>query len=151
MHSAMKDIGIEWVRQRSYDMRENYDTKIPWIGSIPRGWNFTQLGRICSMITDGTHQTPNYIENGYPFISIKDISSGKIDFSDVKYISEEEHKVLYTHAPVKRGDILFTRIGTLGVFVEVGTVSVWDFFGSGGVLRLKRCVIIQHFFRRYFS
>ena len=103
------------------DMREKYDTGIPWIGEIPIGWRFTKLGRICSIITDGTHQTPNYIEEGYPFISIKDISSGKIDFSDVKYISEEEHKALYAHAPVKRGDILFTRIGTLGVFVEVET------------------------------
>ena len=117
-------------------MREMKDSGIPWIKTIPTGWAFTKLGRICSIITDGTHQTPNYIEDGYPFLSIKDISSGRIDFSNVKYISKTEHEALYAHAPVRKGDILFTRIGTLGVFVEVDTDIVFDFFVSVGMLRV---------------
>ena len=48
------------------------DSGIEWIGEIPEDWNFTKLGRISEIITDGTHQTPNYIEEGYPFISIKE-------------------------------------------------------------------------------
>ena len=132
-------------------MREIYDTNIPWIGKIPVEWKFTKLGRLTCIITDGTHQTPNYIDSGYPFLSIKDISSGKIDFSDVKYISEEEHKSLYQHAPVKRGDFLFTRIGTLGVFVEVDTDEVFDFFVSVGMLRLKENVINHHFLLHYLN
>lgn len=132
-------------------MREHYSTGIPWIENIPVGWKFTKLGRICKIITDGTHQTPNYIEDGYPFISIKDISSGKIDFSDVKYISKEEHKLLYAHAPVKKGDILFTRIGTLGVFVEVDTDKVFDFFVSVGMLRLKPNIINSHYLIHYLN
>ncbi len=132
-------------------MRENYNTGIPWIENIPVGWELTKLGRICTIITDGTHQTPNYIEEGYPFISIKDISSGKIDFSDVKYISKEEHELLYAHAPVKKGDILFTRIGTLGVFVEVDTDVVFDFFVSVGMLRLKPNIINSHYLIHYLN
>lgn len=127
------------------------DSGIEWIGEIPKIWTSTKLGRICSLITDGTHQTPNYIEDGYPFISIKDISSGKIDFSDVKYISEEEHKKLYSHAPVRRGDILFTRIGTLGVFVEVDTDILFDFFVSVGMLRLKPNCINPHYLLHYLN
>ena len=67
-------------------MRKMKDSGIEWIGEIPEGWGFKKLGRISEIITDGTHQTPNYIDEGFPFISIKDISSGKIDFSGVKYI-----------------------------------------------------------------
>lgn len=132
-------------------MRETYNTNIPWIGKIPIEWKFTKLGRLTCIITDGTHQTPNYIETGYPFLSIKDISSGKIDFSDVKYISEDEHKSLYQHAPVKRGDFLFTRIGTLGIFVEVNTDEIFDFFVSVGMFRLKENVINHHFLLHYLN
>lgn len=46
-------------------------------------------------LTDGAHKTPKYTEEGIQFISVKDISSGKIDFSNTKFISEEEHNVLY--------------------------------------------------------
>lgn len=132
-------------------MRKMKDSGIEWIGEIPEGWGFKKLGRISEIITDGTHQTPNYIDEGFPFISIKDISSGKIDFSGVKYISESQHKELYSHAPVKKGDILFTRIGTLGVFVEVDTDIVFDFFVSVGMIRLKKNIINQHYLIHYLN
>ena len=131
--------------------REMKDSGIDWIGLVPNNWDCTKLGRLCELITDGTHQTPNYIEDGYPFISIKDISSGKLDFSDTKYISEKEHKTLHQHAPVRRGDILFTRIGTLGIFVEVDTDTQFDFFVSVGMLRLLPNVINQHYLLHYLN
>jgi len=132
-------------------MAKMKNSGIEWIGEIPEDWNFTKLGRISEIITDGTHQTPNYIEEGYPFISIKDISSGKIDFSDVKYISKQEHNELYMHAPVRKGDILFTRIGTLGIFVEVDTEEVFDFFVSVGMIRLIPNMIDQHYLLHYLN
>lgn len=112
------------------------DSGIQWIGQIPEEWSVKRLKHFVSLLTDGTHQTPTYIEEGVPFISIKDISSGKIDFSDVKYISNEEHLELQSHAPIEKGDIIFTRIGTLGVFVKVDTDRVFDIFVSVGLIKL---------------
>lgn len=112
------------------------DSGIQWIGEIPEGWEMKRLKHFTALLTDGTHQTPTYLEEGVPFLSIKDISTGKIDFSDVKYISEEEHLALQAHAPVEKGDIIFTRIGTLGVFLKVDTDIVFDIFVSVGLIKL---------------
>lgn len=60
------------------------------------------LKQITNLITDGTHQTPTYISDGIPFLSIKDISSGIIDLSNCKYISNEEHKALSKHANIEK-------------------------------------------------
>ena len=106
-----------------------------YIGRIPADAYMTRMKYITKLITDGTHQTPNYQDDGKPFLSIKDISSGFIDFSDTKYISEQEHKQIYSHAPVKKGDILFTRIGTLGVSVVVDTDKEFSIFVSLGLIK----------------
>ena len=112
------------------------DSNIQWLGSIPETWRIVPLKTLISFLTDGTHQTPTYVDYGVPFISIKDMSGGKIDFSDTKYITEEEHQVLSKHAPVEKGDILFSRIGTLGVFIKVDTDKVFDIFVSLGLMKV---------------
>lgn len=112
------------------------DSGVDWIGSIPEGWKVVPLKTLLRLLTDGTHQTPTYLPSGVPFISIKDMSSGVIDFSDTKFISEEEHKSLSLHAPIEKGDIIFSRIGTLGVFIKVDTDEVFDIFVSLGLMKL---------------
>lgn len=127
------------------------DSGIEWIGEIPSEWNLQKIKNIASLITDGTHVTPNYIDSGVPFVSIKDISSGVIDFNDVKYISEEEHQVLSKSTPIEKGDMLFTRIGTLGVFVLVDTDTVFDIFVSVGLIKFKSFITETYKkFIRYF-
>jgi hypothetical protein len=49
------------------------------------------LARLLAYITDGTHVTPSYVERGVPFLSSGNVSEFIIDFSDVRYISAEEH------------------------------------------------------------
>lgn len=129
------------------------DSGIEWIGYLPEDWKIGKLKYITNLITDGTHQTPTYVSDGIPFISIKDISSGKIDFSDCKYISEMEHQTLYRHAPIEKGDMLFTRIGTLGIFIIVDTITVFDIFVSVGLIKFKRNVslTLKKFIKYYFS
>ena len=62
---------------------------------IPDSWEWCRLGSILNKLTDGTHSTPKYVESGIPFISVKDVSSCCLDFSNCKYITKEEHKELY--------------------------------------------------------
>ena len=49
---------------------------------IPDSWEWCRLGSILNKLTDGTHSTPKYVESGIPFISVKDVSSGYLDFSN---------------------------------------------------------------------
>ena len=93
------------------------DDEIPF--EIPSNWKWVNLSSLCYGISDGTHQTPKYVGNGIPFISVKDISSGVINFSDTKFISYEDSKELNKKIAPESGDILICRIGTLGKAVKI--------------------------------
>jgi len=63
-------------------------------------------------IKDGTHQTPKYVPCGIPFFSVEHVTSG--DFKNTKFISEQEHRFLTRSFKIEKGDILMTRIGSIG-------------------------------------
>src|SRR5699024_5887305 len=85
------------------------EDEIPY--ELPKGWEWVRLNNICSLITDGTHSTPKYTEYGVPFLSVKDLSKGFIDFSNTRFISEEEHTQLIKSCNPQYGDILLTKVG----------------------------------------
>lgn len=74
-------------------------------------WKDTTLGKICD-IKDGTHQTPHYVESGIPFYSVETVTND--DFTHVKYITREEHERLTSSYKIENGDVLMTRIGSIG-------------------------------------
>lgn len=75
----------------------------------------SQLDSLCSKITDGTHYTPTYMQEGVKFISVKNVRRSKITFDNVKYITKEEHLILTKRAKPEPNDILLTKIGTIGL------------------------------------
>ncbi|EAJ5709256.1 restriction endonuclease subunit S [Campylobacter lari] len=124
--------------------KENY--------KLPQGWEWKSLGEIC-FITDGTHKTPNYIKTGIPFLSVKNISKGFFDLSDIKYISLEEHNKLIKRAKPEFGDILICRIGTLGKAIKISLDSEFSIFVSLGLLKPKIKIIsdyLVYFLNSYF-
>lgn len=80
---------------------------------LPDGWKWIRMGDYLD-IRDGTHDSPKYVENGYPFVTSKNLVNGKIDFSNVKYISEKDHKNFIQRSFVENNDILFAMIGSIG-------------------------------------
>ena len=100
----------------------------PW--DLPIGWCWCKLGDLFYKVTDGTHSTPKYMPCGVPFLSVKDISKGRIDFSSTKYISIEEHTELIKRCEPKRGDLLLTKVGTTGIPVIVDTDKEFSLFVS---------------------
>ena len=106
------------------------------------------LEEVCSKITDGTHVTPKYLENGIPFVSIKDLTKipGQIDFSDVKYISRAEHEWISKLSNVEKGDILYTKVGSYGIAQLVNTEIEFSIFVSIALLKPDKSKIIPKFF-----
>jgi hypothetical protein len=45
------------------------DSGIDWLGEIPEHWEVSRPKYLCSRIVDGTHQTPEYIDFGIPFLT----------------------------------------------------------------------------------
>lgn len=118
-----------------------------FLPAMPPGWAKTTLGEIAQKITDGTHKTPIYVSHGVPFLSVKDFSGGKLDFTDTRFISPEEHELLYKRCDPKRGDILIGRIGTLGKAVLVDTDTVFSLFVSVGLIRFSHEFAAAEFLR----
>ncbi|MDR0424712.1 MAG: hypothetical protein LBH39_04565 [Clostridiales Family XIII bacterium] len=112
---------------------------------IPDSWEWVRLGCVINKLTDGTHSTPKYTESGVPFLSVKDMSDGKLNFSNTKYISPEGHSELYRRCDPERGDILLTKVGTTGIPVLVDTDEVFSLFVSVALLKYSRgnCTIPQ--------
>lgn len=108
--------------------------EIPY--ELPRGWEWVRLNDICSLITDGTHSTPKYTESGVPFLSVKDLSKGFIDFSNTKYISKEEHEQLIKRCNPQYGDILLTKIGTTGIAKSIDVDKEFSIFVSVALLKI---------------
>ena len=109
------------------------EDEIPF--NIPDTWEWVRLNELLTIISDGTHKTPNYVPSGIPFLSVQNISSGKLKKKKIKYITEEEHRQLIKRVEPHKGDILLCRIGTLGKAIKI----YWDFefsiFVSLGLLR----------------
>jgi len=102
------------------------------------GYNIKTLQDVCEPIKDGTHQTPTYTENmekGFKFLSSKDVVSGKIDWSKVKYMPKELHEELYSRIKPQIGDLLLAKNGTTGVAAIVETDEVFDIYVSLAILR----------------
>ena len=112
---------------------------------IPESWMWCRLGSILHKLTDGTHSTPRYITSGVPFLSVKDMSSGQLDFSNCKYISEQEHKELYTRCNPEYGDLLLTKVGTTGIPVVVDTNEQFSLFVSVALLKFNQNLIYNKF------
>ena len=115
--------------------------------SVPPGWEITELGVIAEKITDGAHRTPTYVQEGVPFVSVKDFSGGTLNLSNTRFIPSGEHKVLYQRCDPRRGDILIGRIGTLGKAVLVNTDLQFSLFVSVGLIRFDHQCVNPEFFR----
>ena len=83
----------------------------------PMGWKETTVGEECYYIKDGPHKSlPDVGQgNGYPFISVRNIVNGSIDFSTAKYISEKDYLESIKKCHPQKGDILYSKGGTTGI------------------------------------
>lgn len=97
-----------------------------------------RLDDLCSLITDGTHVTPKYIDEGVPFLSVKDITSGEINFSNTRFISPEEHASLSKRCNPERDDVLLTKVGTTGFAKAIDVDRPFSIFVSLALLKIDK-------------
>ena len=65
-------------------------------------------------VRDGTHDSPSYVDSGYPLVTSKNLQDGLIDFSKVSLIKEDDYQKINKRSKVEVGDLLFAMIGTIG-------------------------------------
>ena len=79
----------------------------------PLRWEKVVLSTVCD-VRDGTHDSPEYQNKGYPLLTSKNVTSGKIDLAGCNYISQEDYDKINERSKVDKGDIIMPMIGTVG-------------------------------------
>ena len=109
------------------------DDEIPF--EIPQGWEWCRFSSIYWQLTDGTHSTPKYTLSGIPFLSVKDMSTGRLSFSNTKFISEKEHKLLSQRCHPRKGDLLLSKVGTTGIPLIIDDDREFSIFVSLALIK----------------
>ena len=82
---------------------------------IDESWEKIMLDEVCFKITDGSHYSPPTSSSGYPYITVKDLSNDKIDFSSCEFINQKEYdKLVKCDCKPFLNDVLFSKDGTIG-------------------------------------
>ena len=114
------------------------DSGVEWLGEVPEHWKVLAIKKIVSTpITDGPHETPNFIDEGISFISAEAISSGVIDFSKQRAcISIKDHIRFSEKYKPHLYDIYMVKSGaTTGVSAIVETINDFNIWSPLAALR----------------
>ena len=133
---------------------------VEWIGDVPEGWAAFSLKRLVSTkITDGPHETPEFVEYGVPFLSAESVKDNKIDF-DLKrgHITKEQDIIYSNKCKPQKDDLFIVKSGsTTGKVAIVETNLDFNIWSPLALVRcnLKRAVpkfifysLISQYFQR---
>lgn len=121
----------------------NYDTVEKWsLDDIfkkntisSNKYNLVKLNNICSLITDGTHQTPTYFKEGVFFLSARNVTKEIIDWDNIKYVSKQAHSEYIKRVKPEIDDILLAKNGTTGVAAIVDVDREFSIYVSLALLK----------------
>ena len=82
-------------------------------------WSTVRADQFCTLITDGTHDSPKPQQSGRKLITSKHLKGHYIDFDSANWISEADYLKVISRSAVEQWDILFSMIGTIGsIYLE---------------------------------
>jgi type I restriction enzyme S subunit len=117
-------------------MNDSPDYVLAKIEEIPTDWKVARLEEFCLKITDRDHRTPKYADNGFPLVAPENfLGTNQIDFESCARIPREELERDRKKCDPINGDILFSRIGTVGLVRKVQTDRLFSVLHSIALLR----------------
>ena len=119
--------------------KEFKDTEI---GRIPGEWKIVKLEEITTKIADIDHKMPKKQKNGIPFVSIKCmLKYPDLNFyldlndPDLEFISKDDYEYYARRFNVEKGDIIYSRFGSIGYAKLVTTEQ--PFIASHSIVLIK--------------
>lgn len=106
-----------------------------------KGWDIERLEKLCSKITDGTHDTPDRLREGVKFITGKHIRPFVIDYDNSDYVLESAHQDIYKRCNPEYEDILYTNIGVNMGTAAMNTVNYEFSMKNVALLKQKRNIL----------
>ncbi len=120
---------------------------------LPTGWRWERFGNVCLRIMDGTHFSPKNSESGdYMYITAKNIKEGRIDLTNISYVSYDDHKVIYERCDVKKGDVLYIKDGATTGKAAVNNINEeFSLLSSVGVFRVSENVVLSKYLEYFLN
>lgn len=89
-------------------------SSVNWIDEYPESWSRTTLKRIVETpITDGPHTTPEFVDEGIPFVSAEAVWDGRIHLDSKRgNISEEDHLLFSRKYSPELDDVYIVKSGS---------------------------------------
>lgn len=106
---------------------------------------FMPMSELCLIITDGTHQPPQFVQEGIPFIFVSNIVEDKITYNTEKFISQETYNELIKRTPIEVGDILLSTVGSYGHPAVVKMDKKFLFQRHIAYLKPRRDIIVSDY------
>ena len=115
------------------------------LGRIPKSWEVKTIEELTSKVIDGPHSTPKYVDSGVPFVTVRNITSGNIEFANLKYITEDDYDEFMRRGKPDLGDILYSKDGSIGHTAIVQTRRKFAYFVSVALLKTKQDIVNSTF------
>ncbi|AKB64737.1 restriction endonuclease subunit S [Methanosarcina mazei] len=117
---------------------------------LPEGWKITNLEYICNLVTDGTHDKTPLVDKeiGVPLVTSKDLTEDGISFENVTYITTEQHQQIIRRSKPEKGDILYSKIGTIGKPTIVNVDFEFS-IKNVALFKLKEDIVFNKYIRYY--
>lgn len=108
---------VPLLRDQLFRRVFRFDSETGEFGARP----LVKLDDICTLITDGTHQTPHYVDEGMPFLSAQNVKPYKFMPANHRKVSLEDYRAYIRHTKPEKGDVLMTRVGAM-----IGEAAIID-------------------------
>ncbi len=130
----------------------NPELKCDKLYHIPKTWIWVSLEQICSKINDGTHfSPPNSVNGDVPYVTAKNIRPNKIDLTNITYISKKIHQDIYSRCNPEKGDVLYTKDGTVGYSAVNELDFEFSLLSSVALLKPMKNTIDPYFLSHYLN
>ena len=140
------------IERNLTNARELFQSRLNDIFSNPsEDWRNTSLVDVCELITCGVAARPNYVDEGIPFLSAKNVKNGRIIFNDYRFISAQDHAKLTKRNKPEIGDVLYTRVGSFGEAAVIDREIEFSIFVSLTLIKPKKEVVASAFLKYYLN
>lgn len=113
-------------------------------------WKEYKIGDMCLKVTDGAHNSPPEVTEGYPMFSVKDMDENGFDFSDVKLISRNDFdKLVKSDCKPLKNDVLIAKDGSYLKHVFVCKEEKEEVILSSIAILRPNVKIVNAFFLKY--
>jgi type I restriction enzyme S subunit len=109
-------------------------------------WPQVRLEELCPVITDGTHQTPRYTEDGAIFLSAQNIKPFRFMPEIHRKVSIEDFRAYTAHNKPQYGDVLLTRVGAgIGEAALIDQNIEFAIYVSIALIRTDKAKLLPEF------